>query len=103
MQESSAAVRNPSQSVDRLHAGAYPRLVTKDTIVERDPKRTDAADDSTSVNGLEPATAAPRGYFEKRRARYLAAVSGAIPIAEYVHEAVAEVDRRQLPRAFSRQ
>ncbi len=65
---------------------------------EIDPQRTDAADGGTD----DPiGSATHEGYYERRRERYVAAVRGLIPVAEYVREAVAEVEsRHQLPPAF---
>jgi hypothetical protein len=99
MQDLSAASGTPA-IVDIPRNRAYPRLVTKaTTLSEIDPQRTDAADDGTPVE--DPiGSATHAGYYEQRRARYIAAIRGLIPVAEYVREAVAEVDsRRQIPPA----
>jgi hypothetical protein len=100
MQDRSAVSGTPPL-VDIHLDRAYPRLVTKDTILsEIDPERTDAADDSTPVDG-PIGSAVHEGYYERRRERYIAAIRGLIPVAEYVREAVAEVEsRHQLPPAF---
>jgi len=101
MQDSRAAARSPLL-VDIPVGGAYPRLVTKDTTVESDPERTDAADDSTPTNGAEPAPHS-EGYYAFRRARYLEVIRGHLPMADFVRQAVADVDRRHVLRDFERE
>lgn len=70
--------------------------------MENDPSRTDVMNDDGQADGLETRQV-PANYYSQRRARYLAAVTGTMPVAEYVRQAVAEVDRRDIPRAFDEQ
>lgn len=88
MQESSAVVRRPPQSVDRAHSEAYHRLVAKDTSVEsKDLDHLDTAHDDISSNGAVFAMKTET-YYERRHARFMAAIRGSLPITEYLHEVV---------------
>lgn len=92
MQDSGTAQRMP-RLVDIPHCEAYPRLVTKDTTVEHyDSERMDAADGNSSSNGgaLFPKS---ENYYDRRHARFMAAMRGTLSLTEYVQEVVAETDR----------
>jgi hypothetical protein len=94
MQDSSAA-SGITRLVDIPGSQAYPRLVTKDTTLEQhDSERMGAADgDTAPADGdIAPNEAVPfsmhEGYYEKRHARFMAAVRGSLPLAEYLQEVV---------------
>lgn len=93
--EDSGAASGTGHLVDISSVGEYSRLVTKDTIVERqeDPNRMGAAGESSDAAEVMPR----RDYYEQRHARFMAAITGELPISEYVQGVVAEVDQRLPP------
>jgi hypothetical protein len=87
MQDSHAAP-GEGRIVDIPPNGAYPQLVTKDTGSMEQLGNSDA-----EASGDTPTEVAPpptyEGYYEKRHARFMAAVrGGSLALDEYVQEVV---------------
>lgn len=92
MQDSGTA-KGTARLVDMQRSRVYSRLVTKDTRMEHH----DTAGLSTAVGGTAPTSETPtprvENYYDQRRARFIAAVTGQLPISEYVQDVTEEVDR----------
>jgi hypothetical protein len=93
--EGFGAASGTEHLVDIPPTGEYSRLVTKDTIMEsqEDSDHMDAVYESSGAAEVSPRL----DYYDQRRARFMAAVKGRLPISDYVQEVVAEVDHRYPP------
>lgn len=97
----SEAISGAAGLVDISANGAYPLLVTKDTssMEQYISSDMDAAADGDTPNETAPSSAY-EGYYEKRHARFMAAVrGGSLAMTEYVQEVVDAAGGRlpQLP------
>jgi hypothetical protein len=77
--------------VDSPREPGYITLVTKDTSVEPENPGQEP------VTEHELSRAGQHDYYAERRAHFIAAVRGLLPISEYVKEVAADVDRRFPP------
>ncbi len=88
-----------THQVDLPQALAYNALVTKDTTLDSEhPERIDIAENGVAASELS-SDPAPQDYYAARRAHFVAAVKGFLPLSEYVREVAADVDRRFPPLA----